>query len=1163
MPFVTTHQKKSLNWRGSFFVQHSLALVNRELTLALLENSAFSSEFDLTISQLEPPVFGSETDTRYQRLEERNSVPLNTQITMRHQWPPDFTRPAEGALALIQPWEYGELPAHWIEPVKKEVDEVWVPSQYVREAYLRAGIAAQKVHVVPNGINPHRFHTGVAPINFASDPRFAKIQKGMHVFLFVGGTIARKGADVLLNAWSRAFGPEDGVVLIIKDFGVDSFYQNQSLGSEIHRLQQDPSIAPIVYLNNDMSEQEIASLYASCDCLVHPYRGEGYGLPIAEAMACGKPVIITDYGAALEFTPRECGLFVPSKLVRSDRKMLGDTQTVDYPFWAEPDVEALAEHLLYAYHHPSEMQHKGRVAARHMAENHTWSHAAELAMLRLEHIAARASVTPSAQFSLPGGLQGMSLQDIDEEDYDTRRLRAMKMATGGRWDAALPALEASFSGHENDVDLRAAIAIAKFRKGERREARMMLEEGAAMHPASREMQHNLAFVLLTEGEILPALSHALLALQISPDNSEVRRLVERASDKVLQEARKILRSAPEKQRAKARRSENYTRLMDIYKRASDMLNQKDLPGKARLSLCMIVKNEEQFLRNCLESVKGVVDEIVIVDTGSTDNTLNIAREFGAKIVPFQWVEDFSAARNVSLQHATGDWALWLDADEELAPNSGKYFRYAIENAKAKTGAYLVRICNWLTFPYRYEGGEKAYHHAARLFRRVPGVQFVGRIHEQNLNSLVEMGYQCIHQEELGIDHFGYATEVMEAKNKKERFLRMLHREVEECPEPWLKAFQLFNLANAYFSDGDMENAALYFSQSEADLNPDEEYASLLFVEWSAALHRLHRAAEGLEVCRKADRRDLRHPGIEFSRGYCLIHLERYLEAEQAFRTAIAMGEDKENFVNKSGDIGVSTFKAEYGLALALVAQERYAEALGYCESALRLQKNWHEPIHLAAHCHFQLNHYSEARSLWYKTIELAPQHMPALAGLAGMLYDQGSYAEAQIIVEKQCDIEPNNFEYLARLANCYEHLHNWEKAFEVYQHMKELQPGSAEICVNIGRVLEALEIYAPAIDSFAEAIQLKPEYGNAYFNAGDLLYKLGYYEKATETYLKGLQLEPEHDNGFFVLGNSLLQTGKLEAAAFAYRQEIALHPDHEGALHNLALLQANSDTAAA
>ena len=93
--------------------------------------------------------------------------------------------------------------------------------------------------------------------------------------------------------------------------------------------------------------------------------------------------------------------------------------------------------------------------------------------------------------------------------------------------------------------------------------------------------------------------------------------------------------------------------------------------KPTISLCMIVKNEEDFLSQCLQSVEGVVDEIVMVDTGSSDLTLEIARSFKAKVFQHEWKEDFSDARNVSLKHATSDWILFLDGDEVLEPESAR------------------------------------------------------------------------------------------------------------------------------------------------------------------------------------------------------------------------------------------------------------------------------------------------------------------------------------------------------------------------------------------------------------------------------------------------------------------------------------------------------------
>ena len=91
--------------------------------------------------------------------------------------------------------------------------------------------------------------------------------------------------------------------------------------------------------------------------------------------------------------------------------------------------------------------------------------------------------------------------------------------------------------------------------------------------------------------------------------------------------------------------------------------------KSTLSLCMIVKDEEKLLASCLNSVKDVVNQMVIVDTGSMDDTINIAKDFGAEVYKFPWTDHFAEARNESIKYATGDWILWMDADETLDPES--------------------------------------------------------------------------------------------------------------------------------------------------------------------------------------------------------------------------------------------------------------------------------------------------------------------------------------------------------------------------------------------------------------------------------------------------------------------------------------------------------------
>ena len=166
-----------------------------------------------------------------------------------------------------------------------------------------------------------------------------------------------------------------------------------------------------------------------------------------------------------------------------------------------------------------------------------------------------------------------------------------------------------------------------------------------------------------------------------------------------------------------------------------------------ISLSMIVKNEEKYLRDCLESVKGVVDEIILVDTGSSDNTLKIAGEYGAKIFYFKWINDFSAARNFSLEHCTGDWILYLDADERL---SGK----SINQLKKLTGkkdkvAYYCQVCS-----VDEVNNRPSIMSYVRLFPNEKALRFEGAIHEQIEYSLKQNKIR-IANSAIEIIHIGY------------------------------------------------------------------------------------------------------------------------------------------------------------------------------------------------------------------------------------------------------------------------------------------------------------------------------------------------------------------------------------------------------------------------
>lgn len=369
-------KRATIAWTGGLFQPHSLAHVNRELCAGLVERGHV-----LTFQRSEADAYEPLRD-RERHLIARVDAAIEGEpdILVRHAWPPDFSSAKAKRLVLIQPWEYSSLPKAWIAPMNAHVDEIWVPSNFVRDAYVRSGVDAARVAVVPNGVDTRRFHPHVAPRPLAT--------KKSIKFLFVGGALPRKGIHILLEAWTRAFHADDDVALVVKDFGARTFYRGQTLADLVHSTAANPNVAEIVYSDETLADDEMPALYTACDALVHPYLGEGFGLPIAEAMACALPVVITDHGAAEDFCDDSCAYLIPSRAVKLPEARVGDLETVEAPIVREPDVDALARILRLIASDLGAARRKGWLAREKIRAGFTWDHAVDACEARIAALVA-------------------------------------------------------------------------------------------------------------------------------------------------------------------------------------------------------------------------------------------------------------------------------------------------------------------------------------------------------------------------------------------------------------------------------------------------------------------------------------------------------------------------------------------------------------------------------------------------------------------------------------------------------------------------------------------------------------------------------------------------------------------------------------------------------
>jgi len=235
-------------------------------------------------------------------------------------------------------------------------------------------------------------------------------------------------------------------------------------------------------------------------------------------------------------------------------------------------------------------------------------------------------------------------------------------------------------------------------------------------------------------------------------------------------------------------------------------DKANLVAISSITLCMIVKDEEDYLQGCLDSVKNVVGEIVIVDTGSTDSTVSIAEKFGAKIYHFDWIDDFSAARNYALQKSTGDWILYLDADERLSKVSIPEIKNLTKNLDMVGIFCTVKSVSNIS-------DTSSMMKYARLFRNVHGLKFSGKVHEQIEESLKNNGCKII-DSGIEIIHLGYDVEQDKIKGKAERNLKLLNVEFEANPTGY-NAFQLGQTLNILER---IEDANKYFKIAADDLS---------------------------------------------------------------------------------------------------------------------------------------------------------------------------------------------------------------------------------------------------------------------------------------------------------------------------------------------------------
>jgi tetratricopeptide (TPR) repeat protein len=743
---------------------------------------------------------------------------------------------------------------------------------------------------------------------------------------------------------------------------------------------------------------------------------------------------------------------------------------------------------------------------------------------------------------------------IFAEGWDARLNKAFEYLRAEQPDAAYEAFKRYLEQHPDDENAYEGAIVALLQQTRWDEAQQLTQQARAACPNSAILaaRQTWLWVYLTqESQAYPLVVQLLEAGYRHPD--WLRETVLPLRNVLICHAsdpRLVSRNKQKRQQERATLLKGIQTLQHWLEQYQFPI--PDEPVGVRITLSMIARNEAEYLEECLQSVQGVVDEIVLVDTGSTDATPQIAERYGAKVIHAAWQNDFAAARNIALQHATGDWILVLDADERLTPES----KQAILNAARHPQfvGYYMEILN------EVRDGDYFVHRLVRMFRRLPDARWEGAIHEQIIPSLVSRKGR-IATVAAQIRHLGYRKELMHSRDKAQRNIEIILRELEQDPDD---LFHKFNLANTYFTVGNYEQAAYWAEQTCPYLRGDEDYAGQLWADWVESLTHIERYESALQVGADALARGIDHPMVHYTLATVYARMgcaQKALEALEAAReSAIRIGllaPDGETLLSGSGyvgDVGVVTYKWRFAYARALRELGRLDEARPLYERLMHERPN--DPIVLLDYGQMLLlmGACEQAETVFQQLATHAEYETLAQQLLAKTWWEAGNYRRALPYVRAVAYALPDQPEWLERwLYAAHEagDAHSLAEACELYT-ARGYAPDAA-MHINWGRALWQLKDYENALAHFAAAIELNPHDANAFLNAGDALYQLGAYSEAADAYSAGIERDPYNPQAWFTLGNCYFRMGVYDAAKIAYEQALQLDPKHTQAQHNLEL----------
>ncbi len=489
----------------------------------------------------------------------------------------------------------------------------------------------------------------------------------------------------------------------------------------------------------------------------------------------------------------------------------------------------------------------------------------------------------------------------------------------------------------------------------------------------------------------------------------------------------------------------------------------------KLSLCMIVRDNEDTIRPCIESIAPWVDEIVVVDTGSEDQTPEILKSYGAKVWHSPWVDDFSASRNESIGHANGEWIFWMDSDDTIPQECGEKLRKLADSSHdPNTMGYVMQV----RCPGSGENGlnEFTVVDHVKMFRNRDDLRFEGRIHEQVLMPIRRIGGE-VRWTDIHVVHSGSDPSPEAQRRKVERDLRILEKDLAERPD---HPFILFNFAMTHAEIGEPEKALHWINRCLAVSSFEESHVPKAFAYQVNSLFLLDQKEEALAASFQARSHFPDDVELLFREAMILNSLGRHQESIERYQRILQL-EPSEQF--KSTDPGIGGFKCRFNMALA------YQDAGMMNESELQLRNILAE----------------------------VPGYVPAIKALGILLLDLDRLTTAEVEAKKLISDPNTKLEGMLLSAQVFERRGDIKTAARAFEDCKKQYPKNESAIDECSRFFFMNEIWPKAKQYLTLLAKMNPTNAAALHNLGAVSLHTGEFNDAISALKASLELRPDSE----------------------------------------------------